>query len=55
MLSIFMAYNMISCKKIERNTEKIKFADFTMYVAPELNNVEKLPKNGSLNRNLLNF
>ena len=30
MLSIFMAYNVISCKKIERNTKKIKIADFTM-------------------------
>ena len=30
MLSISMAYNVISCKKIERNTQKIKIADFTM-------------------------
>ena len=30
MLSISMAYNMISCKKVERNTQKIKIADFTM-------------------------
>ena len=30
MLSIFMANNVISCKKIERNTQKIKIADFTM-------------------------
>ena len=30
MLSIYMAYNVISCKKIERNTQKIKIADFTM-------------------------
>ena len=30
MLSISIAYNVISCKKIERNTQKIKIADFTM-------------------------
>ena len=30
MLSISMAYNMISCKKVERNTQKLKIADFTM-------------------------
>ena len=30
MLSISMAYNVISCKKVKRNTQKIKFADFTM-------------------------
>ena len=30
MLSISMANNVISCKKIERNTQKIKIADFTM-------------------------
>ena len=30
MLSISMAYNVISCKQIERNTQKIKIADFTM-------------------------
>ena len=30
MLSISMPYNVISCKKIERNTQKIKIADFTM-------------------------
>ena len=30
MLSISMAYNVISCKKIERNTQKIKITDFTM-------------------------
>ena len=29
-LSISMANNVISCKKIERNTQKIKIADFTM-------------------------
>ena len=29
-LSISMAYNVISCKKIGRNTQKIKTADFTM-------------------------
>ena len=30
MLSISMAYNVISCKKVERNTQKLKIADFTM-------------------------
>ena len=30
MLSISMAYNVISCKKVERNTQKLKTADFTM-------------------------
>ena len=30
MLSISMAYNVISFKKIGRNTQKIKIADFTM-------------------------
>ena len=30
MLSKSMAYNVISCKKIGRNTQKIKIADFTM-------------------------
>ena len=30
MLSISMACNVISCKKIGRNTQKIKIADFTM-------------------------
>ena len=29
-LSISMAYNVISCKKVERNTQKLKIADFTM-------------------------
>merc|ERR1711963_1041906 len=30
MLSISMAFNVISCKKVERNTQKLKSADFTM-------------------------
>ena len=30
MLSISMAFNVISCKKVERNTQKLKKADFTM-------------------------
>ena len=30
MLSISMAYNVISCKKVERNTQKLKIAHFTM-------------------------
>ena len=30
MLPISMAFNVISCKKVERNTQKLKIADFTM-------------------------
>ena len=30
LLSISMAFNVISCKKVERNTQKLKIADFTM-------------------------
>ena len=30
MLSISMAFNVISCKKVEKNTQKLKIADFTM-------------------------
>ena len=30
MLSISMAYNVISCKKVQRNTQKLKIADFAM-------------------------
>ena len=30
MLSISMAFNVISCKKVKRNTQKLKIADFTM-------------------------
>ena len=30
MLSIYMAFNVISCKKFKRNTQIIKIADFTM-------------------------
>ena len=30
MLSIPMAFNVISCKKVERNTQKLKISDFTM-------------------------
>ena len=30
MLSISMAFNVISCKKVERNTQKLKIADVTM-------------------------
>ena len=30
MLSISMALNVISCKKVERNTQKLKISDFTM-------------------------
>ena len=56
MLSISMAYNVISCKKIERNTQKIKIADFTMYIRlPSSEMTKNRQKNGSLNRDLLNF
>ena len=51
-----MAYNVISCKKIERNTQKIKIADFTMSIRlPSSEMTKNRQKNGSLNRNLLNF
>ena len=30
MLSISMAFNVISCKQVERNTRKLEIADFTM-------------------------
>ena len=30
MLSIPMAFNVILCKKVERNTQKLKISDFTM-------------------------
>ena len=30
MLSISRAFNVISCKKVERNTQKLKIADFTI-------------------------
>ena len=50
-----MAYNENTCKNIEKNTQKIKITDFTMLDSL----AQKLPKiaqkNGSLNRNLLNF
>ena len=32
MLFIFMAYNVISCKKIKRNTKEIKIADLTVQI-----------------------
>ena len=34
-----MAYNVISCNKIQRNTQKIKIADLNS--APELRNDQK--------------
>ena len=51
-----MAYNVISCKKIQRNTRKKQNHRF-YYVnsAPELRNDQKSPKNESLNCDLLNF
>ena len=50
-----MADNDISYKKIKRNAQKNKIADFTINSAPELRNDQKLPKNGSLNCDLLKF
>jgi len=44
MLSISMAYNVISCKKIKRNTQKSK--PLNVNLALEHRNDEKLPKNG---------
>ena len=43
-------------KKVERNAQKLKIADFTMQIrlpSPEMTKNRK--KNGPLNRNLLNF
>ena len=43
-------------KKIERNTKKIKIADFTMQIRlPSSEMTKNRQKNGSLNRDLLNF
>ena len=54
MFSISMAYNVISCKKIERDTQKIKIGDFTMYIRlPSSEMSKNRQKNGSLNRDLL--
>ena len=56
MLSVPMAYNVISCTKIPKehsNNQNRQF--YYVNLAPELRNDENLPKNGSLNRNLLNF
>ena len=56
MLSLSMAFNVISCKKVERNTQKLKIGDFTMLIrlpSPEL--TKNRQKNGSLNCDLLNF
>ena len=51
-----MAYNVISCKKNGRNTQKIKIADFTMQIRlPSSKMTKNRQKNGSLNRDLLNF
>ena len=46
MLSISMAYNVISYKKIKRNTKKIKIADLTSYIdsAPDFRNDKILPE-----------
>ena len=43
-----MAYNVISCRKVAKKTQILKIAKFTK-------NHQKIPKNGSLNRDLLNF
>ena len=44
-----MAYNVISYKKINRNTKKIEIADFIIEMT------KNRPKVGSRNRDLLNF
>ena len=46
MLSIIMADNVISYKKIKRNAQKTIIADCTMYIysAPELRSDQKSPK-----------
>ena len=49
MLSISMAYNVFSYKKINRNTKKIEIADFIIEMT------KNRPKVGSRNRDLLNF
>ena len=50
-----MAYNVISCLKVAENTQILKLARFYVNLAPHLRNHQKSPKNGSLNRDLLNF
>ena len=43
-------------KKIERNTQKIKITNFTMYIRlPSSEMTKNHQKNGPLNRDLLNF
>ena len=55
MLQISMADNMISYKTIKRDIQKPKSLILLYRSAPELRNDQKSPKNGSLNRDLLNF
>ena len=56
MLSISMANNVISyTKKQQKRSKNQKSWFYYVNLAPELRNDENLPKNGSLNRNLLNF
>ena len=53
-LCISMAYNVISCIEVDKNTQTLKIADFTMYViwASDPHNHCFL---GSRNSDLLNF
>ena len=52
-----MAYNVISCQKFAKNTQILKIADFTSFsVGFQAQKWLKIAqKNGSLNRDLLNF
>ena len=51
MLSISITDDLISCKKIKRNSEKVKIADFVIFIwLPTSGNTKKKP---SLNRDLL--
>ena len=46
---------MISYKKSKETLKKTKSLIYYVNLAPDLRNDQKLPKNGSLNRDLLNF
>ena len=51
-----MAYNVISCQKVAENTQILKIAKFAIWSKlPTLEITQNTPKNGSLNRDLLNF
>ena len=56
-LSISMAYNVISCRKVAENTQILKntLNSLSKSGSRPHKSPKKDPKNGSLNRNLLNF